>query len=695
MLLSVMFCGSVYAQSSIKLHYNYKQSDISKVNTVRLDSLIKVMKDESPTIDFVIVGHADSIGGPSYNASLSRIRANKVQKYFLKAGFKAERLSVEAFGLEKPVMPNETEEGRSKNRRVEIFFEDLSKLAAQKFELFAADTTSITTNSGCVFTINAADLVTKEGEEVSDTIDVYIKEYNTPVDFLVGKIPMENKQKRIFYDSYSMFDLRVFNDTTPLVLREGASYAVECPIRDTYREIKVYEFNKYNGKWSDLSNIRNVADNKSAVHIAGSSDMVSDDSNSEAGAGVIFLGAKKKTGKPSKPALFLSEVNFKTAERSSNRSVKMQKWKLLADVQQLGSPSCTDTSNGCNSVANIQQLISHKYDSVWTVTPNDTLRAKGIDVNYRMNKYFKSAVFTINVNGKFFDGSQSVNGVEWRHEIKGQSKDEFDEMMNKNWTDIRFKTSEKTKEFTMTLSYDGGREELVLKKRYFKHGAFEGLKATQAEVYSKEIYADDYCFWKENWKYMTDKQLRMSFGDWMRYSAKNHEILNKNYNYLSTQGDSLNSVWCNVNGNSKQDVKPIDKGSKVDLFGFALINFDAEIPSTDFLNIKVNFLSEYGSVLDADTVYQVMKGLNSLRTFIPTDTSTYKIMTNNDSYFYVLDKTGKRWLSSIERFTNDGEVTIKLRDVTDKTTTEKGLRKEINLYFPSKEWILAEEAVIN
>jgi len=129
-----MFCGSVYAQSSIKLHYNYKQSDISKVNTVRLDSLIKVMKDESPTIDFVIVGHADSIGGPSYNASLSRIRANKVQKYFLKAGFKAERLSVEAFGLEKPVMPNETEEGRSKNRRVEIFFEDLSKLAAQKFE---------------------------------------------------------------------------------------------------------------------------------------------------------------------------------------------------------------------------------------------------------------------------------------------------------------------------------------------------------------------------------------------------------------------------------------------------------------------------------------------------------------------------------------------------------------------------------
>lgn len=694
MLLSVMFCGSVFAQSSIKLSYEYKKSGINNTNAQRLDSLIKVMKEEAPSIDFVIVGHADSIGGPTYNDSLSRVRAEKVQNYFLKAGFDAKQLSVEAFGLQKPITTNETEEGRSLNRRVEIFFEDLSKLAAQKFELLQSDTTAITTNSGCIFAINASDLVTADGEEVTDTIDVYIKEYNTPVDFLVGKIPMENKQKRIFYDSYSMFDIRVFNDTTPLVLKEGASYSVECPIRDTDKKINVYEFNSYNGKWDDLSNIRNIAKNESEVYSGAKS--VSEDTSTETGEGVTFLGAKKEDKKSGKPVKFLSEVKLNTAEKSSNRSVKMQKWKLLEDIQQLGSPSCIDTSNSCNSAANIQQLINHKYDSVWTVAPNDTLRARGIDVNYRMNKYFKSAVFKINVNEKFFDGSQYVNGVEWRHKIKGQSKEEFDEMMNKNWTDIKFKASEKTKEFTMTLIHDGGREELILKKRYFKEGSFEGVKATQAEVYTKEIYADDYCFWKENWKYMEDHQLRWSFGDWMRYAAGHQDELEKKYNYLATKGDSLNLVWCNADGNSKQDIKPIDKNSKVDLFGFALINFDAEIPSADFMNMKVKFVNEKGgAAVEADTVYQVMKGLNSLRTFIPTVASKYKIMTNNDSYFYVLDKSGNRYLSSIERFSEEGEVTIKLRDVTEKTSTEKGLRKEINLYFPPKEWILSEEASID
>ena len=48
----------------------------------------------------------------------------------------------------------------------------------------------------------------------------------------------------------------------------------------------------------------------------------------------------------------------------------------------------------------------------------------------------------------------------------------------------------------MVLFHTGGREVLVLRKRFLKPGSFEGVKVNEAQVYSKEIYADDYCFWK-------------------------------------------------------------------------------------------------------------------------------------------------------------------------------------------------------
>lgn len=689
-LLAVLLAGSMYGQSSLKLSYQYKKSDVTRNNGTRIDSLVKAMEAESPGMDYIIVGHADSIGGPEYNDSLSLVRAEKIKDHFIKLGIKEENLSIKALGLKEPLMPNDTEEGRDKNRRVEIFFEDLNKLAAQKFELLTDDTTAILTNSGCRFAIDAKDLVTEEGEAVEDTITVFIKEYNTPVDFLVGDIPMENKQKRIFYDSYSMFDIRVFNDSIPLVLKEGASYSVECPIRDTDKQINLYEFNQYKGEWDDLSNIRNVAKNKAEAFVA-MAPMNEDPSSTLTAAEAQAIAAAKAKSK-TEPAKYLTQVKLNTEEKDSQRKLALAKWKLLEDVRKKGSPSCVDTSGNCSSAGNIAQLIAHEYDSVWYGPKNDTLKAKGIDISYRMNKYFKSAVFTVTLSEKFFLGHQYTNGMEWRHKIKGMSKEEFDERMNKQWTDVKFYGAENsTKEFRMVLKHAKGAEELILKKRYFKEGYFEGVKETEAEVYSEKKYADDYCFWKENWKYMPDAELRMPFDVWMRKAAANQDELKKKYAYLATKGDSLDNVWCGLSEDSKQDVQPVQNG-KVDLFGFSLINFDAEISTREYLSMALTFESN-GNEVVADTVYQVMKGLNSLRTFVPVkSTDQFKILKDNDTYFYVLGKDGKRYLSSIERFSEDKGAVVKLRDVTAATSTEKGLRKELSLNFPSKEWILADKS---
>jgi outer membrane protein OmpA-like peptidoglycan-associated protein len=67
-----------------------------------------------------ISGHTDNTGKEENNRALSQKRAEAVVKYLVGKGIKERRLSAKGFGEEKPISSNETEEGKSKNRRVEV-----------------------------------------------------------------------------------------------------------------------------------------------------------------------------------------------------------------------------------------------------------------------------------------------------------------------------------------------------------------------------------------------------------------------------------------------------------------------------------------------------------------------------------------------------------------------------------------------
>jgi outer membrane protein OmpA-like peptidoglycan-associated protein len=87
-----------------------------------LDKLGKVLTDPQYSAYRVqIEGYTDSIGSDSYNRRLSERRAESV-KYYLIQHFpiKSDRLVARGFGKSKPIAPNDTPEGRDKNRRVEV-----------------------------------------------------------------------------------------------------------------------------------------------------------------------------------------------------------------------------------------------------------------------------------------------------------------------------------------------------------------------------------------------------------------------------------------------------------------------------------------------------------------------------------------------------------------------------------------------
>ena len=68
----------------------------------------------------IAVGHADSIGSDAYNQRLSLRRAEAVKKFLVSKGVEANRVYTEGKGEKSPVADNKTNEGRAKNRRVEV-----------------------------------------------------------------------------------------------------------------------------------------------------------------------------------------------------------------------------------------------------------------------------------------------------------------------------------------------------------------------------------------------------------------------------------------------------------------------------------------------------------------------------------------------------------------------------------------------
>ena len=76
---------------------------------------------ENPNTDVVIVGYTDSTGNDAINNPLSLRRANSTRQYLVSHGVSGARIQTEGRGSADPIASNSTAEGRSRNRRVEIF----------------------------------------------------------------------------------------------------------------------------------------------------------------------------------------------------------------------------------------------------------------------------------------------------------------------------------------------------------------------------------------------------------------------------------------------------------------------------------------------------------------------------------------------------------------------------------------------
>ena len=81
---------------------------------------LNALAQKNPEMKVDLSGHTDWIGTEGYNQALSERRADSVKQYLIRKGVDAGRITTHAYGETRPIAPNDTAEGRAKNRRVEI-----------------------------------------------------------------------------------------------------------------------------------------------------------------------------------------------------------------------------------------------------------------------------------------------------------------------------------------------------------------------------------------------------------------------------------------------------------------------------------------------------------------------------------------------------------------------------------------------
>ncbi len=106
------------------LFFVQSKADLLPESEPELDRLYSLMV-KNPTLEIELGGYTDSQGYRSANVRLSQSRADAVKNYLIEKGVDKKRIKTVGYGPSNPIAPNDTEDNRAKNRRVEVTILDI------------------------------------------------------------------------------------------------------------------------------------------------------------------------------------------------------------------------------------------------------------------------------------------------------------------------------------------------------------------------------------------------------------------------------------------------------------------------------------------------------------------------------------------------------------------------------------------
>lgn len=103
------------------LYFDYDKDIIKEEYKNYLIKMTEIVLSHSD-LRIKVTGHTDGDGSDAYNIELSKRRAKAIVNFFIERGLSEDRIEIDFKGKREPVAPNNTEEGKQKNRRVDFEF---------------------------------------------------------------------------------------------------------------------------------------------------------------------------------------------------------------------------------------------------------------------------------------------------------------------------------------------------------------------------------------------------------------------------------------------------------------------------------------------------------------------------------------------------------------------------------------------
>jgi outer membrane protein OmpA-like peptidoglycan-associated protein len=104
------------------LNFEFGSSRLSPESVPTLNDLVDILK-AYPSVQVKLEGFTDNVGDAAENKKLSLARAETTKEIMVTSGIEAQRITTAGYGDEKPIASNDSEEGRAKNRRLELVVE--------------------------------------------------------------------------------------------------------------------------------------------------------------------------------------------------------------------------------------------------------------------------------------------------------------------------------------------------------------------------------------------------------------------------------------------------------------------------------------------------------------------------------------------------------------------------------------------
>lgn len=105
--------------ATLRINFDTNKTVVKSEAKPAIDEVIALLKKDT-ALKLSVEGHTDNVGNASANKTLSQGRAQSVVQALVQGGIDAKRLEAKGFGNDAPIADNRTDDGKEKNRRVEL-----------------------------------------------------------------------------------------------------------------------------------------------------------------------------------------------------------------------------------------------------------------------------------------------------------------------------------------------------------------------------------------------------------------------------------------------------------------------------------------------------------------------------------------------------------------------------------------------